>query len=82
MPTNENSKRLKCGATGEDIGGGLGLFISAQDNDYGVDEINPDGEPQLDLPAPHPEVVSACKAVVRHLLYSKKHGDHRGGGVW
>lgn len=44
--------RLRCGATGLDIGHGHGLFVSAQDNDLSIDRINPDREPQEGLPVP------------------------------
>jgi hypothetical protein len=40
--------RVRCGATGRYLTNGLALYVSVQDNELGIDEINSDGV------APHP----------------------------
>ena len=69
--------RLRCTATGVDIGYGWGLYVSAQDNDLGVSRINPDAEPWADSPLPTPDEVSAARTVLRavasgHLTLGRK----------
>ena len=59
------SVRLRCGATGVDIGGGWGLYVSAQDNDLGVDKIAPDREPWAEAPLPGANEVTAAALAVR-----------------
>jgi len=61
--------RLNCGATGVDVGWGYGLFVSAQDNDLGLDKISTD--PNTDPPwenAPVPGSVET--GVVRMTIAS------------
>ncbi len=59
--------RASCGATGLDIGKGWCLFVSAMDNDLGVDRIG-DGEPHPSLPIPTREEWIAARRVVSALL--------------
>jgi len=60
--------RLRCGATGRYLGRGtgLGLFVCAQDNDLGIDEIVLDGEPWDESPLPSLEACTAANVGLYH----------------
>lgn len=68
--------RLRCTATGVDIGGGWGLYVSAQDNDLGVDRIDPDGAAPWDrAPIPTSYEAAIARVVVAALTAHKPTGD-------
>ena len=57
--------RAACGATGIDIGRGMCLIVSAQDNELFVDHINTAASP-ADMPVlPSPDEVAGARAAVR-----------------
>lgn len=56
--------RLLCSATGVDIGNGWGLFVSAQDNDLGVDRIADGHRPQEGVPLPSTGEIEAAKVTM------------------
>ena len=62
--------RLTCGATGVDVGHGYGLFVSAQDNDLGIDLINtsPDADPPWEnTPWPGDVEISVARMVLSSI---------------
>ena len=72
---NKRLVRLKCGATGVDLGHGYGLYVSALDNDIAIDEINTDPyteAPQKDLPIPGEDSIGAARMVVSYMAYKGK----------
>ena len=58
--------RAACGATGIDIGKGLCLIVSAQDNSLFVDKINTAGTPANMPVLPSPDEVNGARAAVAH----------------
>ena len=72
---NKRLVRLKCGATGVDLGHGYGLFVSAQDNDIAMDEISTDpygDPPQKGLPIPPKDSISAGRLAVSYFAFHGK----------
>jgi hypothetical protein len=61
--------RLACGATGVPIGQGWGIFVSAQDNDLGLDRIVtvPEHPPWVDAPVPSSTEVNLARMIVATL---------------
>jgi hypothetical protein len=60
--------RLRCSATGRYVGAGLGLYVSAQDNDLCLDQVDRDGAPAKGLPLPTDDAVAGAAAMLIHLL--------------
>ena len=61
--------RTRCTATGLSLGGldALVLYVSAQDNDFGIDEWDPDGDaPHPDLPVPTRRELAAAATALRY----------------
>ena len=59
--------RAACGATGIDIGHGLCLIVSAQDNELFVDKINTAGTPANMPVLPSPDEVNGARAAVASM---------------
>lgn len=68
--------RAKCGATGVDIGDGLCLIVSAQDNSIFVDDIdkNPTMEPHPTLPIPTQQEYDGARSAVTYFRMKKAVG--------
>jgi hypothetical protein len=64
--------RVRCSATGRYIGNfegfDLGLFVSAMDNSFTIDLVDPDGTPHEGLPLPSDD---ALEAVATGLAYGR-----------
>lgn len=64
--------RLRCSATGRYLGTfndiKLGLFISAMDNSYNIDEVKETGnDPHPTLPVPSDDALDAAHAALRYI---------------
>lgn len=59
--------RAKCGATGIYLDYGVVLYVSAQDNDLGMDAVDRDREPVAGLPLPSKDEVSAAHVAVVYM---------------
>jgi hypothetical protein len=52
--------RVTCGATGRYLQDGLALYVSAQDNDLCVDEVDLGVPPHPSLPVPNDDALSGA----------------------
>lgn len=69
---NKRLVRLKCGATGVDLGYGYGIYVSAQDNELSMDEIVTDpyaDAPWRDTPIPSEDKILAARMVLGYFAY-------------
>lgn len=56
--------RVRCGATGRYLLGGLALAVCAQDNDLLIDHVDPDGDPHPTLPVPSDDALAGAFAAL------------------
>lgn len=58
--------RVRCGATGRYVSGGLALVVSAQDNDLLIDRFDPDpiDPPHATLPVPSDDALAGAFAAL------------------